>query len=181
MRAPAWLVGLFRLSRREYYLDFWITPPLTALLAWHSIRAGGFSAAWVAEFVAGWLIWTLYEYVLHRFVLHGLPIGRDVHALHHRNQLDYIAQPPWLTVATYGLFWSVLGVRSSALMIGFSTGYVAYAVAHTLFHYAHFTPGSLLWRMDQRHVAHHRYGRVCYGVTVDWWDRLFRTEENNHG
>lgn len=170
------IVGLFKLTRREYYADFWVTPPLTALLTWHSLAHGGFGVLWAVEFVAGLVVWTFYEYALHRFILHGLPFWRDIHALHHRNQLDYIAQPPWATLATYALFFAVLGVRSSAAMIGFSTGYILYAAAHTAFHYARFRPGSFLWRLDQRHVAHHRYGAVCYGITVDWWDRVFRTE-----
>lgn len=170
-------INLFRLTRREYYLDFFITPPLTAVLAWHSIRVSGFGFVWATEFVAGLVAWTFYEYALHRFVLHGMPVGRDIHALHHRNQLDYIAQPPWATLAAYVISWAVFGPSASALMVGFSVGYCAYAAAHTLFHYARLRPGSLLWRLDQRHARHHREGEVCYGVTVDWWDRLFRTEQ----
>lgn len=176
MRAPRWFVSAFRLTRREYFSDFFITPPLTILLAWHSIRAGGLGLTWPAQFAAGVVVWTLYEYALHRFVLHGVPLLREVHALHHRNQLDYIAQPPWATLATYAVFAAIFGVRSSAFMVGFSTGYIAYSIAHTLFHYARFRPGSWLWRLDQRHVQHHRNGDVCYGVTVDWWDRAFGTE-----
>jgi sterol desaturase/sphingolipid hydroxylase (fatty acid hydroxylase superfamily) len=166
----------FRLSRREYYLDFFITPPLTLALAFHSLRGAGASPVWLCEFACGLLAWTLYEYALHRFVLHGMPFGRDVHALHHKNQLDYIAQPPWATLAVYALSWAIFGPSSSAFMVGMSAGYCAYAAAHTLFHYARFTPGSWLWRLDQRHARHHARGDVCYGVTVDWWDRAFGTE-----
>lgn len=176
MRAPVWLIDLFRLSRREYFADFFITPPLTLALAWHSISTGGFGVLWAAQFAVGWIAWTLYEYALHRCVLHGLPVGRDIHALHHRNQLDYIAVPPWATLMAYGAFFAAFGARSSALMIGFSTGYVAYAALHTAFHYARFRPGSWLWRLDQRHAQHHREVGTCFGVSVDWWDRLFGTE-----
>jgi len=146
------------------------------LLAWHSIYYGGLGISWLLQFVLGLFVWTLYEYCLHRFILHGLPIGRDIHALHHKNQLDYIAQPPWLTLTTYGTFFVIFGLKSTALMIGFSTGYVIYAALHTIFHYSRLTPGSLLWKLDQRHVYHHRYGDVCYGISVNLWDLVFKTE-----
>lgn len=166
----------FRLTKRQYYMDFFITPPLTVLLACHSLFVNGLSLYWLGEFLLGAFIWTFYEYALHRWVLHGIPLARRIHALHHFNQLEYIAQPPWATLLTYILLFAVFGARSSAFALGFSTGYIVYAVLHTVFHYMRFTKDSWLWKLDQRHVYHHRFDDSCYGVTTSLWDRLFRTE-----
>ncbi len=168
-------VEFFRLTKRDYFLDFFITPPITLAFAAYSIsRDAGWW--WLPQFVAGWIAWTAYEYALHRWALHGLPFFRDVHAMHHRNQLDYIAVPPWATVATYAAFWLAFGMRSSAAAVGFSAGYIAYAALHTAFHYARFLPGTWLHAQDQRHAAHHRFGDRCYGISTSAWDRLLGTE-----
>lgn len=175
MRAPAWLLRVVRLTRREYFADFFITPPVTLALAVTSVWCG-FSALWISEFLLGWLAWTLYEYVMHRWGLHRLPVLREIHALHHRNQLDYVAVPPWVTALLYVLLWAAFGAQTSALAVGFSVGYVAYAALHTAFHYVRFKPGDWLYRGDQRHAAHHRRDDVCYGVSTALWDRLMGTE-----
>lgn len=172
---PAWMLAFFRLTRREYFADFFITPPITVAFAIYSL-SHGFGPLWLAEFAAGWVAWTFYEYALHRWGLHELPFLRDMHDLHHRNQKDYIAVPPWATLAIYAGFWLIFGMRSSAFMVGFSVGYIVYAAMHTAFHHALVGKGEWLYPMKQRHVAHHRDGTVCYGVTISFWDRLFGTE-----
>lgn len=173
MRSPAWLLKLVRLTRVEYFADFFITPPITLAFAIVSLAAG-FSALWLAEFALGWLAWTLYEYAFHRWGLHHVAILRDVHALHHRNQKDYIAIHPLVTLALYASFWLALGFQSSAIMVGFSAGYVVYSALHTAFHYSH-RLSALLPKGRRRHVAHHRFEIVNFGVTTDLWDRVFRT------
>lgn len=172
----SWIVALFRLTRREYFADFFITPPLTLVFAVYSIRHG-FGVLWIPELLAGWIFWTFYEYAVHRWALHGLPLFSDVHALHHRNQKDYIALPPSVTLVAYASAWLIFGMRSSAFMVGFSLGYIVYSILHTAFHYAPIAPGGWLARGDRRHHLHHRFDNVCFGVTTGLWDRLFGTEK----
>jgi sterol desaturase/sphingolipid hydroxylase (fatty acid hydroxylase superfamily) len=174
-RFDAAIDWLFRRTRPEYYADFFITPPLTALFACLSLRHG-FNLSWIVAFAVGWAVWSFYEYALHRWGLHEAPLLRDVHRLHHRNQRDYLAFHPGATLAAYAALWLVFGVHSSAVMVGFSTGYIVYAALHTAFHYARIGEGHPLYRARMRHVAHHRFDDVCYGVTTGFWDRLFRTE-----
>jgi sterol desaturase/sphingolipid hydroxylase (fatty acid hydroxylase superfamily) len=168
-----WL-RLFRLTKREYYADFFITPPITIALFIVSARHG-MSALWVTELFSGFVGWTLYEYAIHRWVLHRVLFFRDMHDLHHAKQKDYIAIHPLLTLALYGSLWALFGFRSSALMIGFTVGYIVYSVAHTAFHYARIPKGHWLYSLKMRHAAHHRTD-CCFGVTNYFWDRIFRTE-----
>ena len=166
---------LMRLTRRESLADFFITPPLTLALAVVSLRTT-FSAWWVPEFAAGLLAWTAYEYAVHRWVSHGMPVLRHLHWLHHRAQRDYIALHPAITIVLYALLWMTFGLRSSAAAIGFSTGYVAYAALHTAFHYTRIREHHPLYAARRRHVIHHRTGDRCYGVTTGVWDALLGTE-----
>jgi sterol desaturase/sphingolipid hydroxylase (fatty acid hydroxylase superfamily) len=165
---------LFRLSRREYFADFFITPPITLCLAVVSVL-NSFSVWWLPLFAAGLLTWTFYEYVVHRWVSHALPVFKYLHGLHHAAQKDYIALHPAATLAIYAAFWLAFGSGSSAFMVGFSVGYIIYATLHTLFHYARIERGGLLFAAKQRHALHHRIDSVNFGVSSGLWDAVFGT------
>jgi sterol desaturase/sphingolipid hydroxylase (fatty acid hydroxylase superfamily) len=169
------LLKVFQLTKREYFADFFITPPLTLALMGYSLLHS-FGPLWLPGFVLGLLAWTFYEYATHRWVLHELQVFRAVHWLHHRNQKEYIAVHPLVTVAIYAAMWILFGPRSSAFALGFSVGYVLYSFEHTAFHYADIRKGNPLYGAKLRHVAHHRFHTVNYGVTTGVWDLLFRSE-----
>jgi sterol desaturase/sphingolipid hydroxylase (fatty acid hydroxylase superfamily) len=170
---PSWLPALVRRTRGEYFADFWITPPITLALAIYSI-SHGFSWRWCVAFVVGWAAWTLYEYAVHR-LSHHAPWLSDLHWLHHRNQKDYIALHPVLTLLNYAVIWLLFGINAAPFAIGFSTGYVVYAALHTAFHYAQILEGDCLWRLKRHHVTHHRFHDCCFGVSATIWDRAFGT------
>lgn len=170
------LTRIFRLTKREYYADFFITPPITIAMIVESVR-DGVSVLWFAYLVGGLIAWSLYEYALHRWVLHKVWLFRDLHDLHHAKQRDYIAVHPIITLALYGLLWAMFGFGSSPVMIGFTTGYIIYSIAHTAFHYAPISKGNWLYRLKMRHAAHHRTD-VNFGVTSRLWDKIFNTEGN---
>lgn len=166
-------VLLFRRSRLGYYADFLITPPITLVVLVMSIQH---SETWMflVLFPIGLLLWTVYEYALHRWLLHGVPLLRELHDLHHEDQLDYIAVHPLVTLGLYFLLWYLLGFGTSPIMAGFSVGYVVYSVMHTMFHYARIVPGHPLYRLRRLHAVHHRVD-ANYGVTSPLWDVLLDT------
>jgi sterol desaturase/sphingolipid hydroxylase (fatty acid hydroxylase superfamily) len=172
--ARARLLNFFRLSRRQYYADFFITPPITLALAIASLWSAA-SMWWPIWFVCGLVAWTLYEYVTHRWISHRVWFLRDAHYLHHEKQLDYIAVPPAMTLAFYAIFWGLFGFQSSSIMVGFSTGYIAYSAAHTAFHYARIRPGDFWFDAKRRHALHHSNDKENFGVTSPIWDFAFGT------
>jgi sterol desaturase/sphingolipid hydroxylase (fatty acid hydroxylase superfamily) len=169
------LLSLFKLNKREYYADFLITPPLTAALLGLS-ALHGFSPLWLVEFIVGLIAWTFYEYATHRWLLHQVWPFRDLHDLHHADQKDYIAVHPAVTLALYAGFWWVWGVSYSALAVGFSVGYVAYAFLHTAFHHTRIVSGPL-FKLKRRHALHHAFDDINFGVSTSVWDRLLGTEK----
>ncbi|MEY2688403.1 MAG: hypothetical protein RL375_2601 [Pseudomonadota bacterium] len=134
--------------------------------------------AWV---LAGWWGWSLAEYLLHRFVLHGVPPFRRMHALHHARPLAHVATPTVVTVALFGLLvalpaaWWLAPWQASALMLGVLGAYLVYIATHHAVHHAHGT-SSWLRRHKRWHAMHHLAGaRACYGVSLPLWDHVFRT------
>ena len=129
---------------------------------------------------AGAVLWTLVEYLLHRFVLHGLPPFRHWHALHHQRPGALIAGPTLLSSALitgliFGPAWLLLGMATAqALTLGLVLGYLAYGVVH---HSAHHGGGGA-WMQGRRRwhaLHHHAPGPGGYGVSTGLWDRLFAT------
>jgi sterol desaturase/sphingolipid hydroxylase (fatty acid hydroxylase superfamily) len=172
-------------SKAAYLADFALLFASTAGLATFLV-ATSTRERWIeiAAFVpAGLAGWTLIEYVVHRFVLHGLRPFSSWHALHHRRQTDLIYAPTILTAAVItGLVflpaWMLGGLwRACALMLGLLSGYAAYSVTHHAVHHRR-GDGAWLRRRKRWHSLHHRPSEPPgrYGVTTAFWDHVFRTK-----
>ncbi len=143
----------------------------------------------VAElFGLGLAIWTLLEYLIHRYAFHYEPtsrIGKQfhfiVHGIHHEypNDAKRLVMPPALSIplaiAFYGLFFVVSGRASPAIWAGFACGYVCYDSIHYAIH--HFPMKGRIWnRLKQHHLRHHYFDdHAGYGVSSPLWDYVFRT------
>jgi sterol desaturase/sphingolipid hydroxylase (fatty acid hydroxylase superfamily) len=134
------------------------------------------AAGWV---LGGMLAWTLAEYALHRFVLHGLLPFSRWHGLHHAQPKALIATPTAFTLVLFAVlvalpvWWLAPSWRGLAALLGVMLGYLAYIVTHDSVHLA---PTRRAWLPRQRrwHAMHHRPGaRACYGVSMRLWDHVF--------
>ena len=147
------------------------------------------SAAWAA---LGLALWSLLEYGLHRYVLHGLRPFSTWHAEHHRRPTARIYSPTFVSVALIGALiylpmWLFLGVwPACALAFGVLSGYFAYSVTH---HAVHHRSAADRWWLRRRHwhVLHHARPRDpmarpgYYGVTSAFWDHVFRSDRRPRG
>lgn len=167
----------FKLSRKEYYADFFITPTITALYAYWTVYYNPPTLISLPIFVSGLFLWTLYEYALHRYWLHhGPKFFKVLHGLHHARQDDYIALHPVGTMLTYLLFYAIFGTQSNLLMLGFSCGYIMYSIIHTLLHYNQKFSTKYFPKLLMHHQLHHRFSRKNFGISTIFWDRFFKTE-----
>lgn len=97
-------MGLFSFehSRTTYLADFAVhgaaVLALLSALAVLNPEAPGLELP--ALVALGWLAWSLAEYLLHRFVLHGLKPFSTLHGLHHQQPQALLATP---TVVSAGL------------------------------------------------------------------------------
>lgn len=139
-------------------------------------------------FLAGVLIWTLLEYIIHRYIFHYEPRSRwgrrlhfMVHGVHHDYPQDAtrLVMPPSvsipLAVLFYFAFSLVLGRFGPAVSAGFAFGYVCYDSIHYATHHFAMSGGVGRW-LKQYHLRHHyRDDHTGYGVSSPLWDYVFGT------
>ncbi|WP_018607440.1 sterol desaturase family protein [Uliginosibacterium gangwonense] len=141
--------------------------------------------ALIALVLVGLLSWSLIEYLLHRFVLHGMQPFRRWHAAHHQRPKALIYTPTIMSAAMifFLVFMPTFGVMglwsASSFFLGVLVGYFAYSVTHHAIHHWQFNS---LWLKQRKHwhALHHR--RLdkpgYYGVTNSFWDRVFGSGES---
>ena len=174
-----------RQSRIAYYADFAVYPVLIAgMIVVIADRANAFERALALTLaLAGAFLWTLLEYLLHRFLLHGDTRVAHLHDRHHAWPRAWIGTPTWLSVAVI-LFMALLPaplgvplISTLGLAGGLMAGFLWYGLIHHAIH--HGRPQLLAQSITgaaRRHFKHHRtQGIGNFGVTTSLWDRLFRT------
>lgn len=174
-----------RLSKTFYYADFVI---YAAILTVAVIVTGWRSnvhdiSVWLLATAAGLAIWTLIEYVVHRFVFHQMPIFSPMHDAHHQAPLAYVGTPTWvsLLVIFIGVFvpgWALISFNAgNGLAVGVMAGFLWYGIVHHAIH--HRKPRIIARRLiitSRRHAQHHYAVEPGnFGVTTLFWDRVFGT------
>ena len=179
---------LERMSHIPWWLILVVWVPITAGLAWLALGPYGMGGlAFALHVVAGVFVWTLTEYVLHRFAFHHIPTsgwGRKfhfiMHGVHHLDPWDRtrLVFPPvggiLIMGALFGLWSLVLPVASVvAGFVGFVLGYITYDMTH---YYTHHGRPKSRWGkfLKTWHLAHHHKAwEAMYGVSSPLWDYVF--------
>ena len=135
----------------------------------------------LALVVLGLAGWTATEYLLHRFVLHGVDPFKRWHEEHHRRPTALICSPTILSASLIFtlVFLPILALSglwpACALTLGMLTGYLLYSITHHATHHWH-AENAWLKRRKRWHALHHRHpaGQLGgYGVTSAFWDYVF--------
>jgi len=133
---------------------------------------------------AGLASWSMIEYVLHRFILHGLQPFKRWHAEHHHRPTALIFTPTILSATLIAalVFLPALMLgnvwRACALTLGVLMGYLAYTVTHHATHHWRAGNGWLRKRKQWHALHHHQVERAgYYGVTSGFWDRVFGSDK----
>jgi hypothetical protein len=120
-----------------------------------------------ALFVGGAVGWTLAEYLVHRFVLHGL--APTQHGLHHANPDGAVLTIFWQIWACFAMAYLIAG---GAFVAGTLIAYAWYLFVH---HSSHHGPDRLSFHLLEHHQSHHRFATRNYGVSTIFWDHVFGT------
>jgi sterol desaturase/sphingolipid hydroxylase (fatty acid hydroxylase superfamily) len=179
------------MSPSWFFLDFYVYPPLVLLCL---ILAFDDAGVWraglvVAQVLAGLAVWTLAEYLIHRFAFHHAPGLKTVHLEHHAEPEGLHGSPTLVTVLVFAglafapLWWLFSLASASALTSGLMLGYLAYVGVHYLVHHPALLgsgeTGSrarkALRGLIRAHAVHHHQLGYNFGVTTLVWDRVFGT------
>ena len=139
-------------------------------------------------FIVGMLVWTVTEYLLHRYAFHhhpkterGMRINYVLHGNHHEYPRDrerlFMPAAPSLILASvfFILFYLVLGKYAFPFFPGFLLGYLLYGSIHYAIHAwkPPFKWMKPLWR--NHHLHHYKHGNLGFGVSSTMWDHVFGT------
>ncbi|MDB5968136.1 MAG: fatty acid hydroxylase [Hydrocarboniphaga sp.] len=179
------------LSRVYWWVPLLVYLPLIVALTVHASGGGIGALPLTIWMFAGIVVWSLTEYLLHRFVFHYHPSsdwGKRLHFLMHGVHHDYpsdakrLVMPPAISMPLallfYGLFaWILPPLQTEALMVGFTLGYLVYDLTHYALHHAQFRSG-WLYRLKRYHMRHHYADPSrSFGVSSPLWDQVFGSTE----
>lgn len=142
----------------------------------------------------GLFLWTLVEYILHRFLFHldkFLPDNRVaitlhflLHGIHHYLPMDKLrlVMPPTLFLALAIPFWKLAHAVfywnwsvATAVFCGGIFGYICYDLTHYFLH--HKTLPAYWRELKKYHLQHHFMDyENGFGVTSRFWDVIFGTQ-----
>lgn len=170
-------------SKAVYRADFALYGAAVAVLATFLLVAGPPGqrleiAVFAGVGLAGW---TLIEYALHRFVMHGLQPFSRWHVEHHQRPTALISTPTILsatliatlvflpTLVLSGNLW-----RACALTLGVLVGYMPFSITHHAIHHWYADSAWLMQRKRWHALHHNSIGQSGYfGVTSAFWDHVF--------
>jgi sterol desaturase/sphingolipid hydroxylase (fatty acid hydroxylase superfamily) len=118
-------------------------------------------------FGAGMVAWSLAEYIVHRFVLHGF--SATEHRRHHANPYGPVLTIFWQIWVCFALAYLFAG---EAFVAGVLVAYAWYLFVH---YQAHHGPDSLPSALLKHHQNHHQFASRNYGVSTTFWDHVFGT------
>ncbi len=202
-RAP---VRLFRSDFLEFFthihpavvLIIWL--PVVFIFLFLAIRiygAGSVVSPWYIPlgFLLGLFLWTLTEYLMHRFIFHFRPrtawqrrlsfLSHGVH--HHQPQCKTrLVMPPAASIPLALLFYAAYYLVLDVLLgipwwlvptfAGFIAGYLVYDMLHYASHHIPMRRG--IGKVLKRHHLRHHYktSDQRFGVSSPVWDVVFGTQ-----
>jgi sterol desaturase/sphingolipid hydroxylase (fatty acid hydroxylase superfamily) len=157
-----------------------------------AVRAGLFSWSTVPLLAIGLCSWSVFEYVMHRFIFHygarsrlGRKFLYHAHASHHENpkaksqlSASLILGLP-IGAVYWPLAWAATGswVAAAWLFVGLAAGFFSYKWVHFQCHHRR-SHVRLLRYLRHYHLLHHyKTPGLRFGVTTPLFDLVFGTFE----
>ncbi len=170
--------------------------PLAPAVLYLPVAAMSIALSWrqgplhtVLGVFAGYLVWTVVEYWLHRLIFHLPVIGPKsarvafvLHGVHHDNPSDEtrlvmpIGASLPMALVVFAVFRLTLGASAVwGPFAGFAIGYVIYDEVHWYLHAGKPTSAWGRWVRRQHFLHHFSEPTSRFGVSCPWLDYVFFT------
>lgn len=183
---------LNKLSRVHWTMPLFVWVPVVFFCFYQSLFVFETSLLdFLMYLVLGFGIWTISEYILHRFVFHYHPtseLGKKIHFITHGVHHDYpndsmrLVMPPALSIilsipflVIFNYIFEGFNGASCAAFSGLVIGYLSYDMLHYAVHHAKWN-NSYFVKLKHHHMFHHfQDPDNGFGVSSTVWDIVFGT------
>jgi 4-hydroxysphinganine ceramide fatty acyl 2-hydroxylase len=161
------------LSKVHYTVPLYIFVPVIIYSTYLAFNAGIGFIKYAELFILGLFVWTITEYIMHRFVFHLKPnenwewakrLHFIMHGVHHDYPSDAkrLVLPPSLSIPlATGFYFLFKWILPADNVLGFFPGFIL---------------GYLFYEIKQHHMLHHYQDPDRgYGVSSPLWDKIFRS------
>ena len=181
------------LTRTSLTQNIIVYGSVIAFLIYYAIAVRGIDAlTFVGFFVFALFIWTLAEYLLHRYLFHWISDNKFVkrfhfimHGSHHLYPRDTerLLMPPVpgliMASALFLIFYAIFsllgyGNYTWAFFPGFFLGYLLYSFLHRATHVMK-PPKRFKYIWKHHSLHHYKYPNKAFGVSTPFWDHVFGT------
>jgi sterol desaturase/sphingolipid hydroxylase (fatty acid hydroxylase superfamily) len=179
-------------SRVHWSLPLMVWVPVVLFCLYYSFVMQNISTPiGILYFVVAFLLWTLAEYILHRFIFHYHPtskIGQRIHFVAHGIHHDYpndskrLVMPPLMSMVIaipfIIFFYYTIPTYNWVFFAGFVAGYLVYDMMHYALHHAELP--EFMRKLKENHMRHHyQEPDLGFGVSTTFWDTIFGTRLDN--
>ncbi|KAL7040606.1 hypothetical protein ACKWTF_000456 [Chironomus riparius] len=146
------------------------------------------------QLIIGICLWTLAEYVSHRYIYHvdfrRFPKLKTfhflIHGIHHKNPFDNL-RLVFPTLPSAGIasiiFYFLKFLQKcnfidypKLIFVGFAFGYLCYETTHYFIHNSNLR-SNYFYKLKRHHLNHHfRQHDKSFGVIILFWDNVFSTK-----
>ena len=179
------------LSKVHFLVPVFIFVPVIIYFIYEAFQNNLGIVTFTEMFITGLIVWTLVEYVMHRFLFHYMPADKPwaqrlhfiFHGVHHDYPSDAkrLVLPPSVSIplalAFYFMFNAILPVNYIyGFFPAFLIGYLFYDESHYAIHHFNFK-GKIWKKIKQHHMLHHYSDPAKgYGVSSPLWDKIFGSD-----
>lgn len=179
------------LSKVHFLVPVFIFVPVIVYFIYEAFQNSLGIVTFIEMFITGLIVWTLVEYVMHRFLFHYMPADKPwaqrlhfiFHGVHHDYPSDAkrLVLPPSVSIplalAFYFMFNAILPVNYIyGFFPAFLIGYLFYDESHYAIHHFNFK-GKIWKKIKQHHMLHHYADPAKgYGVSSPLWDKIFGSD-----
>ena len=132
--------------------------------------------------VSGYMVWSFWEYIYHRFVMHGLKntvYYNKLHGYHHLHPSKVSHIPVFQYILVSPVFYIVSYYINPSYVFSYATGHLCGLYCFEQMHYLIHRDVNREKIYTKYHLYHHKYSNFAYCFTTPCFDILCGTFPDN--